>query len=81
MIPFVARASSVVQASPAETSFEAAADMAPIHNAPSESLTENDSLVRRLQGRARFLRTRGEIKSPDLMEQAARELAARSECK
>ena len=37
---------------------------------------EGGSLLAQLRGRARFLRTRGEVKSADLMERAARELEA-----
>ena len=35
---------------------------------------EGGSLVLQLRGRAKFLRTRGEVKSAELMERAAREL-------
>lgn len=35
------------------------------------STTEDDILIRQLEGRARFLRDRGEVKSPELLEKAA----------
>lgn len=35
---------------------------------------EGGSLVSQLRGRAKFLRTRGEVKTPELLERAAREL-------
>jgi len=42
---------------------------------PHDSKTEAGELVARLRGRALFLRNRGGIKSPELMEQAAAALA------
>lgn len=37
-------------------------------------MSETDDLIARLRGRAAFLRNKGEIKTTDLLEQAAREL-------
>jgi hypothetical protein len=38
---------------------------------PTRAAIEGQELASRLRGRARFLRDRSEIKSPELMEQAA----------
>lgn len=38
-----------------------------------------DDLIEQLRGRARFLRDKGRVKSPSLMEQAADTLAAREQ--
>ncbi|WP_300115079.1 hypothetical protein [Sphingobium sp.] len=43
-------------------------------------MNEND-LVARLTGRARYLRDQGQIKSPELLEEAARAMAARATLK
>lgn len=44
---------------------------------PAEGLVEDDDpLTDQLEGRARFLRDRGEIKSPEIMERAANALRA-----
>lgn len=40
------------------------------------SSAEGGSLAPQLRGRAKFLRTRGEVKTPELLERAARELEA-----
>lgn len=42
--------------------------------ADTPECAEGDPLVRRLRGRADFLRNRGEVKTPELLEAAAKEL-------
>ena len=51
----------------------------PADPAQAAQVGEPDSLIERLRGRALFLRHRGEIKTPGLLEQAAARIAAAQE--
>lgn len=46
----------------------------------TQTTTDSDPLPQQLRGRAAYLRTLGEVKSPELMERAANDLERNQDC-